>query len=114
MGKARAVCQPPSPPLSLSSLADVPGLRATLYIASLQREAQRALRELLQPLHPEDQGRFTRILLIASTLKSIPPALVTDLFFRPVIGGADMVELLAELLYEMTGGQPAPAAHGPF
>ncbi|NXS68643.1 NR0B2 protein, partial [Pandion haliaetus] len=87
---------------------DVPGLRASLYIESLQREAQRALQEVLQPLHPEDQGRFARILLIASTLKSIPPTLITDLFFRPVIGNADIVELIAEMLYEITGGQLAP------
>ncbi|NWU71368.1 NR0B2 protein, partial [Pterocles burchelli] len=87
---------------------DVPGLKASLYIESLQREAQRALQEVLQPLHPEDQGRFARILLIASTLKSIPPALITDLFFRPVIGNADIVELMAEMLYETTSRQPAP------
>ncbi|KAF1596185.1 Nuclear receptor subfamily 0 group B member 2, partial [Eudyptes moseleyi] len=87
---------------------DIPGLRASLYIESLQREAQRALQEVLQPLHPEDQGRYARILLIASTLKSIPPALITDLFFRPVIGNADIVELIAEMLYEITGRQLAP------
>ncbi|XP_025953892.2 nuclear receptor subfamily 0 group B member 2 [Dromaius novaehollandiae] len=87
---------------------DVPGLRASLYIESLQREAQRALQEVLQPLHPEDQGRFARILLIASTLKSIRPALITDLFFRPVIGNADIVELIAEMLYEITSRQLAP------
>ncbi|NXG71131.1 NR0B2 protein, partial [Baryphthengus martii] len=78
---------------------DVPGLKASLYIQSLQREAQRALQEVLQPLHPEDQGRFAHILLIASTLKSIPPALITDLFFRPVIGRTDILELLVEMLY---------------
>ncbi|XP_010209401.1 PREDICTED: nuclear receptor subfamily 0 group B member 2 [Tinamus guttatus] len=90
---------------------DVPGLRASLYIESLQREAQRALQEVLRPLHPEDQGRFARTLLIASTLKSIPPALITDLFFRPVIGNADIVELIAEMFYEITSRQPAPASH---
>ncbi|NXM78266.1 NR0B2 protein, partial [Serilophus lunatus] len=79
---------------------DIPGLRASLHIKSLQREAQRALQDLLQPLHPEDQGRFARILLITSTLKSIPPALITDLFFRPVIGDADILELMREMLYE--------------
>ncbi|KFV59830.1 Nuclear receptor subfamily 0 group B member 2, partial [Gavia stellata] len=87
---------------------DVPGLRASLYIESLQREAQRALQEVLQPLHPEDQGRFARILLIASTLKSISPALITDLFFRPVIGNTDIIELIVEMLYEITGGRLAP------
>ncbi|NXY90672.1 NR0B2 protein, partial [Alcedo cyanopectus] len=87
---------------------DIPGLRAPLYIESLQREAQRALQEFLQPLHPEDRGRFARILLISSTLKSIPPTLITDLFFRPIIGNADIVELLVEMLYEISGGQLAP------
>ncbi|NXA50239.1 NR0B2 protein, partial [Nothocercus julius] len=87
---------------------DVPGLTASLYIESLQREAQRALQEVLRPLHPEDQGRFARTLLIASTLKSISPALITDLFFRPVIGNADIVELIAEMFYEIASQQPAP------
>ncbi|XP_065506810.1 nuclear receptor subfamily 0 group B member 2 [Caloenas nicobarica] len=90
---------------------DVPGLRASLHIESLQREAQRALQELLQPLHPHDRGRFARILLISSTLKSISPTLITDLFFRPVIGNADIIELIAEMLYEITGRPLAPSTH---
>ncbi|NXV37627.1 NR0B2 protein, partial [Rissa tridactyla] len=87
---------------------DIPGLRASLYIESLQQEAQRALHEVLQPLHPEDHGRFARILLISSTLKSIPPTLITDLFFRPVIGNTDIVDLIVEMLYEITDRQLAP------
>ncbi|XP_050788036.1 nuclear receptor subfamily 0 group B member 2 [Gopherus flavomarginatus] len=90
---------------------DVPGLRASLYIESLQREAQRALREVLVPLHPEDQGRFARILLIASTLRSIPPALITDLFFRPIIGNADIIEVITEMLYEITCRQLNLSSH---
>lgn len=92
-------------PLSLLSLADIPGLRAPQYIESLQREAQGALRELL---HPEGQGRFSRILRVTSSLRSIPAALVTDLFFRPVIGDADMGELLVEMLLEVPGWPQAP------
>ncbi|NXB12891.1 NR0B2 protein, partial [Cnemophilus loriae] len=84
---------------------DIPRLRASLYIESLQWEAQRALRELL---HPEDQGRFSHILRVTSSLRSIPAALVTDLFFRPVIGDADMGELLVEMLFEVTGWPQAP------
>ncbi|NWI81636.1 NR0B2 protein, partial [Dryoscopus gambensis] len=84
---------------------DIPGLRAPLYIESLRWEAQRALRELL---HPGDQGRFARILRVTSSLRCIPAALVTDLFFRPVIGDADMGELLAEMLLEAAGWAPAP------
>ncbi|NXO32816.1 NR0B2 protein, partial [Cisticola juncidis] len=44
---------------------DTPGLRTPLYIGSLQREAQRALRELLQP---EQRGRSGRILRASSAL----------------------------------------------
>ncbi|NXS27605.1 NR0B2 protein, partial [Pomatostomus ruficeps] len=84
---------------------DIPGLRAPLYIQRLQWEAQRALRELL---HPEDQGRFSCILRATSSLKSIPAALVTDLFFRPIIGDADMGELLVEMLFEVAGWPQAP------
>ncbi|XP_015504521.1 nuclear receptor subfamily 0 group B member 2 [Parus major] len=83
----------------------IPGLRAPLYIESLQWEAQRALRELL---HPEGQGRFSRILRVTSSSRSIPAALVTDLFFRPVIGDAGMGELLVEMLFEVAGWPQAP------
>ncbi|KFP71324.1 Nuclear receptor subfamily 0 group B member 2, partial [Acanthisitta chloris] len=87
---------------------DIPGLSDSPHIDSLRREAQRALQSVLQPLHPEDQGRFYHILQIASTLKSIPPALITDLFFRPLIGDADMMELLEKMLYKITGMTQAP------
>ncbi|NXK86003.1 NR0B2 protein, partial [Formicarius rufipectus] len=82
---------------------DIPGLRASLHIQSLQREAQQALQELLQPLHPEDQGRLSHIFVVTSALKSTPPSLITDLFFRPLIGDADIVEMLVEMLYEASG-----------
>ncbi|XP_041319154.1 nuclear receptor subfamily 0 group B member 2 [Pyrgilauda ruficollis] len=87
---------------------DTPGLRAALHIESLQWEAQRALRELQQP---EQQARFSHILRLTSSLRSIPAALVTALFFQPVIGDAAMGELLAEMLFEVTGwprGWPLP------
>ncbi|NXD31070.1 NR0B2 protein, partial [Spelaeornis formosus] len=48
---------------------DTPGLRAALHIESLQREAQRALRELL---HPEGQSRFCCILRLTSSLRCVP------------------------------------------
>ncbi|NXN80027.1 NR0B2 protein, partial [Bombycilla garrulus] len=84
---------------------DVPGLRAAPYIESLQREAQRALRELLRP---EEQPRLCRILRVTSSCGAIPAALVTDLFFRPVIGDAAMGELLAEMLFEVPGWAQGP------
>ncbi|XP_035261851.1 nuclear receptor subfamily 0 group B member 2a [Anguilla anguilla] len=78
---------------------DVPQLKSAAFIEGLQREAERALREVLTPLHPQDKGRFSRILLTASTLKSINPNFVIELFFRPVIGPADLFELLVEMLF---------------
>ncbi|NXL81164.1 NR0B2 protein, partial [Leptocoma aspasia] len=83
----------------------IPGLRAALYIESLQWEAQRALRELL---HPEDQGRLSHILRVTSSLRAVPAALVTGLFFRPLIGDTAMGELLVEMLFEVTGWPQAP------
>ncbi|KAK7146806.1 hypothetical protein R3I94_009596 [Phoxinus phoxinus] len=78
---------------------DVPGLKASLFIEGLQYEAQHALKEVLVPLHPEDKGRFARILLTASTLKTITPSLITELFFRPVIGQTDLLDLLIDMLF---------------
>ncbi|XP_076136677.1 nuclear receptor subfamily 0 group B member 2a [Alosa pseudoharengus] len=78
---------------------DVPDLKATLFIEGLQQQAQHALREVLLPLHPNDRGRFARILLTASSLNAITPSLITELFFRPVIGQTDLLELLTEMLF---------------
>ncbi|XP_075897035.1 nuclear receptor subfamily 0 group B member 2a [Nelusetta ayraudi] len=78
---------------------DVPDLKATLFVESLQQEAQHALNEVVQILHPGHQERFARILLAASLLQSITPSLVCELFFRPVIGQADLMELLVDMLF---------------
>ncbi|XP_030639895.1 nuclear receptor subfamily 0 group B member 2a [Chanos chanos] len=78
---------------------DVSDLKASLFIEGLQQEAQHALREVVFPLHPEDRGRFARILLTASSLKTITPSLITELFFRPVIGQAHLLDLLVEMLF---------------
>lgn len=84
--------------LSLLS-TDVPDLKAVLFVESLQKEAQHALSEVVQLLHPGDQERFARILLTASMLQSITPALIAELFFRPIIGQADLLELLVDMLF---------------
>ncbi|KAG8143163.1 hypothetical protein E2320_000416 [Naja naja] len=85
-------------PKEYAYLKDIPGLRASSYIESLQREAQQALQQVLVLLHLEDQGRFARVLLSSSSLRSIPPTLITDLFFEPIIGKTDILELLIEML----------------
>ena len=64
----------------------------------LQQEAQHALSEVVQLVQP-GQERFARILLTASLLQSITPSLITELFFRPVIGQANLLELLVDMLF---------------
>ncbi|XP_048205812.1 nuclear receptor subfamily 0 group B member 2 [Perognathus longimembris pacificus] len=77
---------------------DVPGLLAASHIGHLQQEAHWALCEVLEPWYPAGQGRLARVLLMASTLKSIPPSLLGDLFFRPIIGDVDITGLLEDML----------------
>ncbi|XP_061531783.1 nuclear receptor subfamily 0 group B member 2a [Phycodurus eques] len=78
---------------------DIPDLQASLFIEGLQQEAQHALSEVVQLLHPMRQERFARILLTASMLQSITPSLIIELLFRPVIGQADLLELLVDMLF---------------
>lgn len=78
---------------------DVPDLKAGLFVESLQQEAQHALREVVLLLHRGDSERFAQILLTASMLQSITPSLISELFFRPVIGQADLLELMVDMLF---------------
>ncbi|XP_077383765.1 nuclear receptor subfamily 0 group B member 2a [Festucalex cinctus] len=78
---------------------DIPDLKAPLFIEGLQQEAQHALSEVVQLLHPRRQERFARILLTASMLQSITPSLIIELLFRPIIGQADLLELLVDMLF---------------
>ncbi|XP_042194606.1 nuclear receptor subfamily 0 group B member 2-like [Callorhinchus milii] len=79
--------------------ADLPGLQATLYVQSLQREAQRVLHEVLVPLQPKDTSRLAPILLTVSALRTISAGVVTELFFRPVIGSTEINQLLIQMFY---------------
>nr|BAN16586.1 small heterodimer partner-2 [Oncorhynchus mykiss] len=78
---------------------DVPGLSTTVFINSLQQEAQRALQEVVLTLHPGNSGRFSHILLSTSALQAVSQSLITELFFRPVIGQANLFDLLSEMLF---------------
>ncbi|KAJ1064960.1 hypothetical protein K5549_005769 [Capra hircus] len=77
---------------------EVPGLYSSSHIGHLQQEAHQALWEVLEPWCPAGQSRLARVLLTASTLKSIPPSLLGDLFLRPVIGDVDIADLLEDML----------------
>ncbi|XP_041845077.1 nuclear receptor subfamily 0 group B member 2a [Melanotaenia boesemani] len=78
---------------------DVPDLKAGVFVEGLQQEAQHALSEVVQLLHLGHKERFAQILLTASMLQGITPSLITELFFRPVIGQANLLELLVDMLF---------------
>ncbi|KAL6460305.1 hypothetical protein MHYP_G00302710 [Metynnis hypsauchen] len=78
---------------------DVCSLLSSEMIDGLQQEAQWALQELVQTLHPDDPGRFSLILLTASALHTVARSFITELFFRPIIGRMDLHELLTEILF---------------
>ncbi|KAM9033627.1 nuclear receptor subfamily 0 group B member 2 [Sarcophilus harrisii] len=77
---------------------DTPGLQSASHVESLHREAEQVLQEALALHHPVDHGCFGRILLVASTLKSISPALLSSLFFHPMFGDADITRLILDML----------------
>lgn len=74
-------------------------LTSLLVIEGLQKEAQGALQEVVHLQHPGDAGRFRHILIAASAIQNISHNLVTELFFKPVIGNANMLHLLSEMLF---------------
>ncbi|TRY90481.1 hypothetical protein DNTS_026113 [Danionella cerebrum] len=78
---------------------DVPGLKAALFVEGLQMEAQHALKEFLIPFYPGDRGRLARLLLSASSLKSISPNMIIKLFFRPITDQHELIPLLADMLF---------------
>lgn len=77
----------------------VQGLSALLFVEGLQQEAQRALQEVIHLLHPKDTVRFSHVLHAASSVQTISHSLVTELFFKPVIGNTDILHLLKEMLF---------------
>uniref|UniRef100_UPI00398F2789 nuclear receptor subfamily 0 group B member 1-like n=1 Tax=Pristiophorus japonicus TaxID=55135 RepID=UPI00398F2789 len=78
---------------------DVLGLHSPQYILYLQQEAERALTEYTHSVHLQDTTRFSQILLALASLKSIDAPIITQLFFRPLIGNVQMNALLMEMMY---------------
>ncbi|XP_072471330.1 nuclear receptor subfamily 0 group B member 1 [Notamacropus eugenii] len=77
---------------------DLPGLHCVQYIQGLQREAQQALNEHVQMLHRGHQARFAKLNVALSLLRSINANVITELFFRPIIGTVNMDDMLLEML----------------
>ncbi|KAM7129124.1 nuclear receptor subfamily 0 group B member 1 [Ciconia maguari] len=77
---------------------DLPGLQCTQYIEGLQREAQQALNEHVRLIHRGDEGRFAKLNVVLSLLRSINANVIAELFFRPIIGAVNMDDMLLEML----------------
>ncbi|XP_032886808.1 nuclear receptor subfamily 0 group B member 1-like [Amblyraja radiata] len=77
---------------------DVSGLRCPQHILCLQQEAEQALTEHTQCIHQQDTRRHGQIELALASLRGISPHIVTQLFFRPLIGNVQMNALLVEML----------------
>ncbi|XP_042363177.1 nuclear receptor subfamily 0 group B member 2-like [Plectropomus leopardus] len=77
----------------------VEGLSVSSFIEGLQQEAQRALREVVHLLHPQDTARLSHVFLAASGARTVSHSLVTELFFKPVISDTNMLRLLTEMLF---------------
>ncbi|XP_032391637.1 nuclear receptor subfamily 0 group B member 2 [Etheostoma spectabile] len=77
----------------------VHGLSALLSVEGLQQEAQRALREAVHLLHPEDPTRLSHVLLAAYSVQTIKHSMVTELFFKPVIGNSNVLNLITYMLF---------------
>ncbi|XP_062915865.1 nuclear receptor subfamily 0 group B member 1-like [Mobula hypostoma] len=78
---------------------DVSGLHSSEHILCLQQEAEKALTEYTYSVYLQDATRFSQIELALMSLKSISPSVITQLFFRPLIGNIQMNVLLMEMLY---------------
>ncbi|XP_078268169.1 nuclear receptor subfamily 0 group B member 1-like [Rhinoraja longicauda] len=78
---------------------DVTGLHSPQHILCLQQEAEQALTEHTQSSHQQGAHRFRQRELALAALRTINPHIVTQLFFRPLIGNVQMNALLVEMLY---------------
>ncbi|XP_033121268.1 nuclear receptor subfamily 0 group B member 1-like [Anneissia japonica] len=77
---------------------DVPGLENPMLVERLQSSVQLHLNEYVAAKHPYDQLRFARILLSLPPLRNIKAQVVTQLFFRDIIGNVAMEDLLTQML----------------
>ena len=77
---------------------DIPGLVDPAMVETLQSEAQLRLSEYVASMHPQDPLRFARVLLSLPPLRNIRSRVITQLFFRDLIGAVSMEDLLEQML----------------
>ncbi|XP_038047367.1 nuclear receptor subfamily 0 group B member 1-like [Patiria miniata] len=77
---------------------DIPGLVDPAMVETLQSEAQLRLSEYVAATRPRDPLRFARVLLSLPPLRNIRSRVISQLFFRELIGGVPMEDLLEQMM----------------
>ncbi|NP_001373272.1 nuclear receptor subfamily 0, group B, member 2b [Danio rerio] len=87
-----------------SQVLDSPGLKSSLVIAGLQEEFAHDLHMLiLSRQRSEEHWTIMDVLFTACTLQMEARSMVTELFFRPIMGKMDIQELLNEIINNNVG-----------
>ncbi|KAM4771734.1 nuclear receptor subfamily 0 group B member 2-like [Rhinophrynus dorsalis] len=75
------------------------GMRFPQYVQTLQLEAQHTLMEFTSMMYSRNHSRFSWLLEALDILKGVDPKVITELFFRPILGEIHLEELLLETLF---------------
>ncbi|XP_021485336.1 nuclear receptor subfamily 0 group B member 1 [Meriones unguiculatus] len=77
---------------------DLPGLQCVKYIQGLQWRTQQILTEHIRMMQREYQLRSTELNSALFLLRYINTDVITELFFRPIIGAVSMDDMMLEML----------------
>nr|WGL14827.1 mDax1- 190 [Mus musculus] len=77
---------------------DLPGLQCVKYIEGLQWRTQQILTEHIRMMQREYQIRSAELNSALFLLRFINSDVVTELFFRPIIGAVSMDDMMLEML----------------
>ncbi|XP_006835623.1 PREDICTED: nuclear receptor subfamily 0 group B member 1 [Chrysochloris asiatica] len=77
---------------------DLPGLHCVKYIQGLQQGTQQILNEHVRMTHRGHQARIMELNCALSLLRLINAGVITELFFRPIIGSVSMDDMMLEML----------------
>lgn len=80
------------------NVADVRGLKSGEEVERLREKVYAALEEYTRTTHPDEPGRFAKLLLRLPSLRSIGLKCLEHLFFFRLIGDVPIDEFLKEML----------------
>jgi hypothetical protein len=67
-------------------------------IAAMQDEIQLTLSRYIETAHPTQPFRFGKLLLLLPSLRSVDPATIEEIYFRPTIGDIPLGRIVADML----------------